>query len=385
MTDRELVPIHGIYENSEYKAMFYKKIFDDFPALIWLSGTDGKCWYFNKRWLSFRGRSMEEESGDGWAEGVHPEDFDRCLDIYGTSFNNRDPFSMEYRLLNSDGEYRWILDMGMPFYGIDQKFEGYIGSCYDITSEKDMVCDLEQAKEAALEGFRARTELMSYVSHEIRNPLSGIIGIINLLGTNSYDPETDLLIREMGSAANMLLGLINNLLNLSKFESQANRDVREPIDVQAVIQEIDLIYRRKVESCGLEFILRTQENMPRCIYSDEMKIMQILANLLGNALKFTTQGFIAVEFGYDAIDHQLLMVVEDTGSGINSEKQKHMFEEYNQGESAIFKKFGGTGLGLSIVKILTDQMGGTVQVFTEIGKGTRFEIRLGVGGSAPLS
>jgi len=116
---------------------FYLKLFDDFPALIWRSGLDAKCDYFNKSWLAFTGRTMEQEAGDGWVEGVHPEDLDRCVKIYGDSFARRLPFEMEYRLRRYDGEYRWIRDFGRPFYGLKNDFMGYIGSCYDITESKD--------------------------------------------------------------------------------------------------------------------------------------------------------------------------------------------------------------------------------------------------------
>lgn len=383
MEERELVPLHGIYHDSEQKALFYKKIFDDFPALIWLSRTDGKCWYFNKKWLEFRGRTLEEEFGDGWAEGVHPEDFDRCLDTYLTHFHSRSPFSMEYRLLDHAGEYRWILDMGIPFYGLDQEFEGYIGSCYDVTSEKEMLRDLQISKEAALEGFRARTELMSYVSHEIRTPLSGIIGIVELLARNSYDEETDMLISAMASSSKMLMGLINNLLDLSKFESRESRYIKAPVDVTVIMKEIDRIFRQRIEQNSLAFNVTISRAFPRQVWSDEMKIMQILSNLLGNALKFTDQGAINLSFSYEASNERLLMTVEDTGCGVNQEKQKHMFEEYVQGDAGIFKEYGGTGLGLSIVKTLVGQMGGSIQVFTEIGKGTRFEV--GIDVAAPTS
>ena len=110
---------------------------DATPVMIWLSGTDKLCYYFNKSWLDFVGRTMEQEIGNGWAEGVHPDDFDRCLQIYVTSFDARQPFEMEYRIRHHSGQYRWILDNGVPRFTADGTFEGYVGGCLDIHDQKE--------------------------------------------------------------------------------------------------------------------------------------------------------------------------------------------------------------------------------------------------------
>ncbi|MBF4695736.1 sensor domain-containing diguanylate cyclase [Fusibacter ferrireducens] len=109
----------------------YKLIVENAPNMIWMSGVDKLCYYFNTTWLNFTGRTIEEEQGNGWAEGVHPEDLERCIQIYEANFDRHEPFYMEYRLRRNDGEYRWISDQGTPLY--DQgEFLGYLGSCMDI-------------------------------------------------------------------------------------------------------------------------------------------------------------------------------------------------------------------------------------------------------------
>jgi len=114
----------------------YARLFDKFPALIWRSGVDAKCDYFNQTWLDFTGRSLEQEMGDGWANGVHPEDLEGCLQSYLKAFHSRQPFTLEYRLRRHDGEYRWIIDHGRPLRDLNGIFAGYLGSCFDITERK---------------------------------------------------------------------------------------------------------------------------------------------------------------------------------------------------------------------------------------------------------
>ncbi|MDT3700908.1 MAG: sensor domain-containing diguanylate cyclase [Thermincola sp.] len=128
----------------------YKLIVESSPNMIWKSGIDGKCDYFNNTWLGFTGKTLEQEMGNGWAEGVHPDDLESCLKIYLESFSQRQPFEMEYRLLRFDGEYRWIDDRGVPFYNDNGNFAGYIGSCIDVTEKVE---GEQLRKEAQVDGL----------------------------------------------------------------------------------------------------------------------------------------------------------------------------------------------------------------------------------------
>jgi len=127
----------------ETKKEIYLRILDQFPNPIWKSGLDTKCDYFNKAWLDFTGRTLEQEMGNGWTEGVHKDDLDTCVKIYLNAFEKKESFQMEYRLLNRDGTYHWILDSGSPFYDDDNKFLGYVGSCYDIDEPKKYMIKIE--------------------------------------------------------------------------------------------------------------------------------------------------------------------------------------------------------------------------------------------------
>ncbi len=141
----------------------FRYMADSLPILIWLSGTDTLCYYFNQPWLDYTGRTHEQEMGNGWAEGVHPDDFDRCLKIYLNSFEVRQKFEMEYRLKQADGSYGWVLDRGRPRIDDDGIFSGYIGSCMDITQLKTYEAELTSYKVSLEE---ANKELRSALERE---------------------------------------------------------------------------------------------------------------------------------------------------------------------------------------------------------------------------
>ena len=129
------------------KARSGSALADATPVLIWSSGTDKLCNYFNKQWLDFTGRTLEQETGNGWVRGVHPDDIDRCLTTYVAAFESCRPFTMEYRLRRHDGKYRWVLDNGVPRFAADGTFSGYIGSCLDITDRRRSEVRLRQSEE----------------------------------------------------------------------------------------------------------------------------------------------------------------------------------------------------------------------------------------------
>jgi PAS domain S-box-containing protein len=132
----------------------YKTLTEQSPILIWRADTTGECDYFNQRWLDFTGRSLEQELGNGWAEGVHADDFQRCLGTYLEAFHSRKTFEMEYRLRRSDGVYRWIFDRGAPFFDDEGIFAGYIGSCIDITDQVTARESVQREHEHEMEKLR---------------------------------------------------------------------------------------------------------------------------------------------------------------------------------------------------------------------------------------
>jgi diguanylate cyclase (GGDEF)-like protein/PAS domain S-box-containing protein len=147
----------------------YKIIVETAPNLIWRSGIDAKCYYFNKTWLDFTGRTLEQEYGDGWTEGVHPDDFDRCVKIYLDNFSRRTQFEMEYRLRRHDGAWRWINDIGVPAYDESGEFSGFIGSCLDVNEKVEGFILKEMAQKDGLTGVFSRQYLISLFNHEFES------------------------------------------------------------------------------------------------------------------------------------------------------------------------------------------------------------------------
>lgn len=187
----EAPPNGGLHEQLQEEAETFRLLMDAAPVMVWMSGLDKRCTYFNKPWLDFTGRTMEQELGDGWIDGVHPADRDRCLAVYERAFDSRENFSMDYRLLRADGIYRWILDHGVPVSTSDGRFAGYIGSCVDITDRKE----IEESLRSSEERYRAFFEL-------------NVVGAAEVgLGDGRYVRANDAYCRMLGYTQNELLRL----------------------------------------------------------------------------------------------------------------------------------------------------------------------------------
>jgi PAS domain S-box-containing protein len=186
------LPMNGELSREEYRLLV-----EQAPIMIWRSTVTMECDYFNGIWLAFTGRSMEQEVGNGWAEGVHPEDFDTCLKIYTDHFTRREMFEMEYRLRRFDGVYRWIFDRGVPYSDAAGNFTGYIGSCIDVTEKKEARDALKKAQESEINQLRDLLPICSYCK-KVRNDRnyweqieSYISNHSNVLFSHSICPECE--------------------------------------------------------------------------------------------------------------------------------------------------------------------------------------------------
>ena len=363
---------------------FYLTLFEDFPALVWRSGLEQERNYFNRPWLVFTGRTIEQEMGDGWAQGIYPDDLEQCLKTYLHAFKVRQPFEMEYRLRRYDGEYRWLVDQGRPLYDLKNKFTGFIGWCYDITESKQAEEALKQAKEASEAANRAKSEFLANMSHELRTPLNGILGYAHILkrekNLTAKQQDGLSIIQQCGDH---LLALINDILDLSKIEARKMEIQLSDIRLPELLDNIAEIFLIGAEQKNISFSY-TASPLPALVRGDEQKLRQILINLLGNAVKFTETGGVVFRVSYvepetedysQSLSSKIRFQVEDTGIGIASDKLTEIFLPFHQIDNN-HHRVEGTGLGLAISQKLARLMGSTLEVKSTPSVGSVFWLEL---------
>jgi PAS domain S-box-containing protein len=251
----------------------------------------------------------------------------------------------------------------------------------DIRERRKYIDDLKRAKERAEMADRAKSEFLANISHEIRTPLNGILGFADLLGSGIRDPKNRHYLDNIRTSGQNLLQLINDILDLSKIESGRIELQHDVVDIHALLREIESIFSLQLLQKRIAFRAEVDTGMPRKMILDEIRIRQILLNLIGNAIKFTGQGYVRVKVrtgkpvaGGNKTD--LSIAVEDTGIGIEPSEQNVIFESFRQQSGQSNRKYGGTGLGLTITKRLTQKMGGTIALISTPGKGSTFTIRI---------
>ncbi|HTE52562.1 MAG TPA: PAS domain S-box protein [Kofleriaceae bacterium] len=341
------------------------------PVLLWMAATNGLCTFFNRRWLEFRGRTQEEEYGTAWAGGVHPEDFQRCMHVYMEAFVSRQPFRMEYRLRRADGEYRWILDTGMPRHATDGSFAGFIGSCIDITELRELRNDLDlRVRERTDELAATVQELEAFcysVSHDLRAPLRAIDGFSQAL-LEEYgdviDQQGQDYLRRARSGASRMGELIDALLKLSRIGRAALRQV--DIDLSGLARQVASDLERAYPDRRVQFTI--QDGL---VARGDPLLRTVLENLLDNAVKFTTRSTDpVVEFGATRVGGQLAYFVRDNGVGFDMAYSKRLFGAFQRLHSAA--DFPGTGVGLASVQRVIHRHGGRVWVEATEGTGATF-------------
>ncbi|SDH18945.1 PAS domain S-box protein [Propionivibrio dicarboxylicus] len=289
----------------------------------------------------------------------------------------------EQQMVRKDGSPVWVRITSRLLDPHDPE-SCALGIFEDISVERAAMEEMKNARALAEAAAQMRSDFLANMSHEIRTPMNAIIGMAHLaMKTELTSPQRDYL-RKIQISSQHLLGIINDILDLSKIE--AGKMVVEKIefDLDRVFENVASLLSEKAAMQGLEFIIDVDDDIPRNLVGDPLRIGQILINYANNALKFTEHGEIAVratvlERSSDAV--LLNFSVTDTGIGLNEEQRGRLFKSFEQGDTSTTRKYGGTGLGLAICRQLAELMGGRVGVDSDLGRGSSFwfEIRLPVG------
>ncbi|MEM9161526.1 MAG: PAS domain S-box protein [Cyanobacteria bacterium P01_F01_bin.4] len=370
----------------------FRTVANSAPVLLWIADTDKRCTFFNQTWLTFTGRAVEQELGDGWFEGVHPDDADLCADTYTTAFDARQNFEMEYRLRRSDGQYRWILDRGIPRFTPDGSFAGYIGTCIDISDRHEV----EKLKD----------EFISVVNHELRTPLTSILGSLDLLASgvlNTQPEKSQRMLQIAAKNADRLVRLINDMLDIERIESGKMTMTKQVCDGAELMTTAVNELQSLADQAGVNVWVMP---LPVRIWADPDRILQVFTNLLSNAIKFSPRdstvslmATVQSEPGQladqsvrqpQAADdsplprqtQQVVFQVQDQGRGIPADKLKTIFGRFQQVDASDSRKRGGTGLGLAVCRSIVQYHGGHIWVESLPDQGSTFFFTLPVLPSA---
>ena len=346
----------------------------------WDVATGGLKW--NNAIESILGytNNPEVQTIEWWISRLHPEDADRIHHSLDDVINSGvDHWADEYRYLCSDGSYRFFYDRGFIIRDEAGSPFRIIGSMLDITERKRIEKELTKAKEEAVQSNIAKSQFLSMMSHEIRTPLNAVIGISHLL--LMCDPKPDQIenINTLKFSSENLLVLINDILDFSKIEAGKIEFEEADFSIIDLINNIRMASNFKASEKGVKIRVMLDNDLAGAVVGDPVRLGQILTNLIGNAVKFTSQGSITIEATQQAEDADtstILFSVTDTGLGMTQESLSTIFESFTQASSDTTRKFGGTGLGLAITKRLLELQNSQIFVESTLGKGSKFYFTL---------
>ena len=350
--NEQLVETHVKALESEER---FRRMAEETDVLIAVADETSNASYFNKAWSDLTGRSMEELLEFGWVDLVHPEDKERFVNIYLDAFKERVPFKGEFRVLNKEGEYTWLLAKGPPRFHADGSFAGYISSCVDITELKK-----DEAR---------KNDFIGMVSHELKTPLTSLTALLQVSQRKLKD-TSDQFLKDAMSKANdqvrKMSKMINAFLNISRLESGKISIDRTEFDLKVLVEQI-------VEEANLTHTKRIKFNLGESIVisADREKIGSVISNLLSNSLKYSSQDK-PIELRCEKGNDYIRVSVIDGGIGIKEEDKKRIFERYYRVASKSSEHISGFGIGLYLSAEIIERHSGTIGVESTFGDGSTF-------------
>ena len=342
-----------------------------------------------RRMLGYQGVEDFPDVLESWSSLLHPDDRERVLKAYNetiSDYTGQKTYDVEYRLRTKNRGYRWYRAVGKPTRRPDGTPITYVGVFLDITEQKEMMRELAEQRESlsvALEeankANKAKTAFLSNMSHEIRTPMNAIIGLDRIaLNDPGISETTREHLEKMGISAQHLLSIINDILDMSRVESGHMVVKNEEFSLAKLLTQVNTIISGQCRDKGLAYECRV--NGPVCDYyiGDDMKLRQVMINILGNAVKFTPSGG-TVTFVVESVARfngksTLRFIISDTGIGMSQEFLPKLFDAFSQEDSSRASRYGSTGLGMAITKNIIELMNGTVSVESEKNKGTTFTV-----------
>ena len=323
---------------------------------------------------------------DGWRKRIHADDLKATEEKLLNTLRGECEFDTEFRIVWPDKSIKYIKGIAIVIRNDNDDPVRMIGVQWDVSKWRVNEQELKKAKEVAEEATRAKSVFLANMSHEIRTPMNAIIGFADLLGREIKNQNQRNYLESIRTSGNNLLELIDDILDLSKVEAGKLKIRKEPTDTKNFFDEIKKLFAYKIEAKGLRFITKFSGNIPGTLNIDELRLKQVLINLIGNAVKFTDKGYVKLKVYCEDINTltktrngaqyvSLVMEVEDTGMGIKKEFIDNMYHSFSQQEGQSTRKYGGAGLGLSITKKLIRLMEGIISVDSEIGKGSKFTVK----------
>lgn len=380
----------------------YRLIVENQSDLVVKVDTDGGLLFISQPYCEMLGKSEDELVGTKFLSLIHEDDREAILKAMQELYIPPHTCSCEQRTITKDGA-RWIAWAGKAILDDDGNVVASVGVGRDVTernqAEQEMRRQKERAEAAgrelteinaqleeaiihanlmaseAMDAAKAKSQFLANMSHEIRTPMNGIIGMTTLLGSTELNSEQNEYIQVVKSSSENLLQLINDILDFSKIEAgKVELDIIE-FNLRKLAEDTTETFATKASSKDVELTCHIKQDVPTIVYGDQVKLRQALTNLIGNALKFTEQGEVALEIGLGETtgsSSTFLFSIRDTGIGIPPDKQDAIFEDFVQADGSTTREYGGTGLGLAITKKLIEFMGGRIWVESEPGKGSTF-------------
>ncbi|MGZ3345066.1 MAG: ATP-binding protein [Caulobacteraceae bacterium] len=317
-------------------------------------------------------RGTPTQSG-GLAKLIHPEDRDEAEAAFKRICTTGEPEHAEARVITPNGEVRVIRSWSTAEFDTSGKVSAVMYVLMNVTEQRRVEAELRKARDAAEQAAVVKAEFLANMSHELRTPLTNILGFTALASAEDDMPDTvRRYIERVTNASKALLTLVNDVLDFSKLEAGEIRLEPRPVDMPQLAREVMDLFGQQAAAKGVALALDLADGIPPAVALDADRVRQVLINLVGNAVKFTAEGEVTLELGYDPDAGLLSAAVTDTGPGIEADRRSQLFQRFSQVDGSSTRTFGGTGLGLAICKGLVEAMGGEIGVETEAGKGSRF-------------